>query len=306
MKKILVTGSHGFIGQNLIKALDSKEFEIFSLDKVDIKRHKKVKKHFNIDLSEKFDFAIFNDVEFDYIVHLAAQTSVPKSIENPILDASTNILGTLQILKIAINTKCKKFIYGQSGGAIYSTKGNISANELDKIDPESPYGISKFTAELYVENLCNRYGVKWLSLAFSNIYGDVLENRKGVIFEFAKSLINNSNCYLYGRDISRDFLYVEDAVSALISGIKLVENKRINISAGYPTKVSDVFNLVVSEIGGDYRLLNIVANRPGEIISSSLNNSLAKSELNWTPRISIEDGIKLALQNVSQLRKENT
>jgi UDP-glucose 4-epimerase len=241
-------------------------------------------------------------MRFDAIVHCAAQTDVRKSVEDPTLDLMSNGLGTLNLLEFAAQIGVANFVYINSGGAIYVNE-ELPLSEKSFIAPSSPYGISKFVGEEYVRILSAKFGFEWSSLALSNVYGDVVKNKKGVIYEFTNSLLRNKTPIIYGKEITRDFIYVDDVIRAIEKSLVASTQCRVNISSNLETSIYEIYDLVAGQLNSKIKP-EIKAPRFGEIMRSKLDNSLAREKLDWNPLVSVIDGVKISLANIDQLGED--
>ena len=142
--------------------------------------------------------------------------------------------------------------------------------------------------------LCEAAGIGWSSLALSNCYGPVAEHGKGVIFQFWKAINENRIPDIFGSEVTRDFVYIDDVVAAIQTAVSKPTMKRVNISSGTETSLIEVFNSMKSILKSDISP-NILAPGFGEIRRSSLSNAQAKQILEWEPKTSFQDGLKKAL-----------
>jgi UDP-glucose 4-epimerase len=292
MKKIAVTGSAGFIGRKLIPQLRDLDIEVIELDLVNFSNSKS---YVNLDL-------LYSDVEDiivrlkpEVVIHLAAQTEVLKSFEDPENDFLINALGTLKLVRSAAQSGTQHFIYINSGGAIYSKDAKLPILEDSITKPESPYGISKMIGESYLEVLSEKHGMQWTSLALSNCYGSVSENKKGVIYEFWKAISSGLIPHINGEEVTRDFIHVNDVVKAIVLTVDHPLNCRINISSGVEVNLRDIYQVVAhsmdSKVSPELR-----PHIKGEVLRSALDNSRAYKLLGWRPEIKLVDGITLSLK----------
>ena len=298
--KILVTGGAGFIGSHLVEELLSNEHEILIFDNC------LTGKKENLEITGNFtfindDFGSENSLEEiekfdpDICFHLAAQSSVVVSVENPALDFEHNILQPIKLIQVLLKSNCKKLVFTSSGGTIYGEPTVIPTAEEDYADePESPYGVAKKRLNELIKIMLKNSSMKYSILNLSNVYGPRQDphGEAGVVSIFANKYLKNEEPTIYGDgEQTRDYIYVKDVVSALIKASKIEENHFLNIGTGIETSVNDLANSMKiqfkSEINPIYK-----PPREGELNRSVLNNTKAKKELNWKPEYSLDDGMK--------------
>jgi len=290
VQKVLITGSEGFIGKALARSLNSAGCDVITID-----NSGNSKSTYKIDIKDEKILEIFSKEKPDVVIHLAAQIDVMQSFKDPIGDLGINGIGTLNILQAAIASKVSHFIYINSGGAIYDPLSELPIVESAGIRPLSPYGISKFIGESYVRILCEENGIGWTSLGLSNCYGPISENKKGVIYKFVESFSKQEAPVIYGGDMTRDFIYIDDVVDAITKTLNKPTNRRVNISSGIETNILQLF-LTIRELLGS-KLEPIIAEaRFGEIQRNSLSNSLALEVLGWRPTTSLHEGLIKSLE----------
>lgn len=294
MKSILITGSDGFLGRATIKELATKNYKIFTVD-----LNEGGENHFRLDISNAdLVSSMMSSVRPNAVIHMAAQIDVVRSIEDPVSDAMVNILGTLNLLRSASSYGVENFCYIQSGGAIYGSNYNLPLLERSEVNPISPYGISKLAGELYVKNFFGETGMSWSSLALSNCYGPLESNHKGVIYNMALSLMAGESPQIFGPKVTRDFVFVSDVVDAIVLSLETPTNCRVNISTGTETSLYDLYKLISSEM--KIKKDPIISEaQPGQVLRSSLDNSLAKIKLGWSPQISLPEGLKQTLFGIN-------
>ena len=289
-KRILVTGSHGFIGRALCERIrrDRPDFELFTLDRTGSGQN-----HSEVDINSEKVGSVFESIQPDIVVHLAGNVSVKFSLENPIVDFQINAMGTLTIITNAIKTNCRNFLYVTSGGAIYDPNSSLPLSEQSPERPLSPYGLSKLIGEQYLRILA-REKMNWTSLALSNCYGRVTEQKTGMIYSFWKSLSSGITPIVYGRTVSRDFIFIDDVVDALMIAIENPINQRVHISSGKSTAILDVLSRMQRILGTNVNP-NIQDKVPGTLETSCLSNSLAFEMWGWKPKIDLGRGLILSL-----------
>jgi UDP-glucose 4-epimerase len=288
--KILITGSEGFIGKALARSLNAAGYDVITVD-----NSGNSKSTYKSDIKDEKILEIFSKEKPDVVIHLAAQIDVMQSFKDPIGDLGINGIGTLNILQAAIASKVSHFIYINSGGAIYDPLSELPIAESAGIRPLSPYGISKFIGESYVRILCEENGIGWTSLGLSNCYGPISENKKGVIYKFVEVLSRQEAPVIYGEDMTRDFIYIDDVVDAIIKTLSKPANCRVNISSGIETNILQLF-LQIRELLGSTLEPIIAEARFGEIQRNSLSNSLALDVLGWSPTTPLDEGLIKSLE----------
>ncbi len=300
--KILVTGGIGFIGTHLITKLLNEGHEVTCIDHMwmpwnpkDAQEELLSKfgiinsryKVLRIDITKQhYVRRVFKDTKPDMVYHLAAQTNVRTSIKDVRLDAQENIIGTINILNACVTNKVKKVIFTSSGGTVYKNDGNIFKNENDALDPESPYGLSKMTCEQYLKLYKNLKQLDYCTLRLSNVYGPGQDpkNECGVIAIFLQAMKDNQILKVFGDGMqSRDYVYIDDVISALIKAQEL--SGTFNVATGITTSVNDLLQML------NCQMFKHVKEVPGEIRHNSLDPSLLKSH-GWEPMTDIFEGIQ--------------
>ena len=298
--KILVTGGAGFIGSHLVEELLSNENEILIFDNC------LTGKKENLDIKGNFkfindDFGSENSLEEierfnpDICFHLAAQSSVVVSVENPALDFEHNILQPIKLIQVLLKSNCKKFVFTSSGGTIFGEPTMIPTAEEDYADePESPYGVAKKRLNELIKIMTKSLNLKYSILNLSNVYGPSQDpyGEAGVVSIFAKKYLNNEEPTVYGDgEQTRDYIYVKDVVSALIKASLIEENHFLNIGTGVETSVNDLVNSMKIQFNSQINPIYKPA-REGELKRSVLNNTKAKEDLDWKPEYSLDRGMK--------------
>lgn len=294
---ILVTGGAGFIGSNICDEYRSLGHEVFVIDNLSNSKDNYINddvKFFKRDIYTDDLEYIFRDNNIDIINHHAAQINLRDSITKPVNDLRINVEGTLNLLQLAVKYKVKKFIFASSGGAIYGEQEYFPADENHKINPISPYGISKATIEKYLNFYNSFFGLNYVVLRYSNAFGERqgTSGEGGVISVFIKNILNDNISYINGNGTNtRDYIYVKDIVSANVKALDLKKSGAFNISSGIETSLNDLADLIRSIVNPEYTFKNSKGIK-GEQKRSCLDNAKAAKFLGWTPEFSLKQGIE--------------
>lgn len=300
--KVLVTGGAGFIGLHVVKLLLEKGYSVAVVDKILPDTKNKNVRWYKLDIRDKSLSEIFKKEKPDFVVHLAAQTSVEESIKDPIEDLNVNVLGSLKVLDNCKSQGVKKVVF-TSTSAVYGEhpRSELPLNESHPTTPLSPYGASKLAAELLFLQFHKNFGLDCAVLRISNVYGPGEKKESGaVIPTFLRKLQAGKQTVIFGDGTqTRDFIFVEDVVKAILNAVefeKEIESKVFNISSGKETSINELHNLIAKILGLPNTKPKYERERKGEIKKIFLDNSLAKKELNWRPLISLENGIKRTIE----------
>jgi len=294
--KVLVTGGAGFIGSHIVDQLIAAEHQVTVVDDLSAGSLSHVNKQAEfVELSildEKL-LKLFERQQFDAVLHLAAQTIVASSLQHPDVDARMNVLGTLKVLEGCRHTRVDRIVFASSA-AVY---GNVSvlpvAEDADR-QPTSFYGLSKLTAERYIQMYHDLYGLHYFILRYANVYGERQGDRGegGVVSIFARGMSEGVPLTIYGDgEQTRDFVFVDDVAAANIAALTSSNTELIlNISTRTETSVNRM-SALLKEISGYQGHIEYGPARSGDILRSMLSNSQACASLDWMPRISLQEGL---------------
>ena len=298
-KKALVTGGAGFIGSHLAETLHQNNVEVLVVDNLLTGKKENL-------LSLDLENTIYGDVgseeslEFiknfnpDVCFHLAAQSSVVISVEDPLLDFEHNLLQPVQLIKTLLETDCKKFIFTSSGGTIFGEPEVIPTSEDDYAgEPASPYGLAKKKLNELIEVMLQNETMSYSILNLSNVYGPRQDphGEAGVMSIFTGKLMNNETPTIYGDGKqTRDYVYVLDVVDALIKSAETDDNLFLNIGTGVETSVNELVSILSQKISWDGEP-EYAPKREGELLRSVLNNERAKSQIGWEPKYTLDTGL---------------
>lgn len=301
--KILETGGVGFIGSHTTEALRQAGHCVSIVDNLttgninNVNMGNGISFH-NVDIRSSDMTDVFEKERPDMIVHFAAQRSVPKSVENPSLDADVNILGLINILNLAVKYKVDRIIFTSSGGAIYGDTDILPTPEDHLPKMISPYAISKYVGEKYVEYYSSQYGLNYTTLRLANVYGpkQTAIGESGVIPIYVENILNGRESYLYTypdmpNGVTRDYVYVEDVAKSVIKALNEEGNDIYNIGTGKETFTKDVY-LTLKEVSKTDIPLQTLSQRNGDVKRSVLEVSKAKEFLGWEAQVKFEEGIR--------------
>jgi len=295
-KKVLVTGGAGFIGYHLCNKLSQLTDDLSIYDNLSSGKMENVKDN----PKAKFVKGDILDVKqlcsqekADLIYHLAAQVVVPYSMENPLIDFETNAKGTLCVLEKARKDDAK--LVFASSAAVYGNPTQLPTSEDYGFHAFSCYGLSKVVGEEYCQMYREQYGLDIVVTRFANVYG---LRCHGVIHDFLEKLAKNPNkLEIIGTgQQSRDLVHVSDVVELLVKvgSLESANGQTYNVGLGKTTKIIDLAKLMLQILNlQDKTVVTTTGvSWQGDINVIWFNNSKAKKELNWNPKVSLEDSIK--------------
>jgi nucleoside-diphosphate-sugar epimerase len=298
--RYLVTGGAGFIGSNTVDELVRRGHSVVVLDDLSSGKEDNL-----VEIRNKITFikGSITDIEVvrkamfeaEYVLHLAARTSVPRSVKDPIETNKINIDGTLNVLVAAKELKVKRVVFAASSSA-YGETPTLPKVETMQPQPISPYGVTKFVGELYGQTFGRCYGLENVSLRYFNIFGprqDPSSPYSGVLAKFCSAFLEDTQPVVFGDgEQTRDFTYVENAVQANLLACEApnVSGKVFNVGVG--GRVS--LNAVLRELGKiTSKTLEAKYDPPrdGDIRDSQADISQAKEFLGYAPQVTFEDGL---------------
>lgn len=294
LKKVLITGGAGFIGSHIADKLSENNYSIVVLDNLSSGKEDNLQNYGNLKFYqvnvEKDDLEeIFENEKPDFVIHLAAQTSVNYSISNAYFDADMNIMATIRLLEVCKQYSVKKLI-AASSAAVYGDPKYLPVDENHPTEPMSPYGLSKLTMEKYIQ----LSGVPYIIFRFSNAYGPRQKSSKesGVVAIFDKLMKEKAPINIYGDGTQiRDFIYVEDIAKICVKALESdVQNKIINFSTNSGVTINELFT-EMSKIYGYKKLPNYFPERAGDIKDSILSNKKACSKFGCVKFTELSTGL---------------
>lgn len=299
--RYLVTGGAGFIGSNLVDELVRRGHNVVVLDDLSTGKEANL-----AGVRNKIDFRAgsITDLEtvqstcrgVDYVIHLAARTSVPKSVVDPLETNRVNIDGTLNVLVAARDAKVRRFVYAASSSA-YGETPTLPKIETMPAEPISPYGITKYVGELYAQVFGRVYGLENASVRYFNVFGprqDPTSQYSGVLSRFMLAVIRGEPPLVYGDgEQSRDFTYIDNVVDETLRACEAggASGMIFNGGTGARITLNEVLKLL-EKITGRKIQAKYEPPRAGDIRDSQADISLARKVLGYEPRVLFEEGLR--------------
>lgn len=297
MVTILVTGGAGFIGSHVVDACIAAGFAVAIVDDFSSGArenvHPAARLH-EIDLRSDGLAAVFEAEKPTYVIHLAAQIDVRRSVAEPLFDADVNILGGLRLLELCVKHDVKKFVFASTGGAIYGAQDKLPAAEDAVPRPECHYATSKLAFEHYVSLYRRLYDLSYTILRFPNVYGprQRADGEAGVCSILAGLMLEGKTPTLYGHGTPlRDFVFVKDIARAALLALDKGDGETVNLGSGRGISVRELFDTLQAALGfeGEPHLADL---RPGEVQDNYITGERAAAVLGWTPEVGLAAGLQ--------------
>jgi len=280
-KRIIVTGSDGFVGSHLVARLRQEKAEVISVDITggdDVTDWEQVKDYKDIDV----------------ICHLAAKTYVPAVVEGPREAYLVNLIGTLNMLEVGRRNKIKNFVFASS--YVYGHPEYIPVNEEHPINPINPYSRSKALGEQLCRAYYQDYGLRCMVIRAFNIYGEGQSDN--FLIPFILKQIPSGKIELKDPEPRRDFLYIKDAVEAYVRAIEYSGSgfEIFNIGSGVSYSVNEIVTRTIALSGEKVPVRYFHQRRQNEVLNTVADITKAKEKLGWKPSVSIEEGLSNIIQ----------
>ena len=299
--RYLVTGGAGFIGSNIVDELVRRGQQVVVLDDLSSGKESNlasVRAKIELRTGSITDMGALQSAcqGVDYVVHLAARTSVPKSVKDPIDSNHINIDGTLNVLVAARDAKVKRFVFAASSAA-YGETPALPKKESMQPEPISPYGVTKYVGELYAQVFGRVYGLENACLRYFNVFGprqDPTSQYSGVLSRFMLATIQGERPVVYGDgEQTRDFTYIANVVDETLRACEAREasGKVFNGGTGARVTLNEVLKLL-GKITGKQIQAQYDPPREGDIRDSQADISLARRLLGYEPLVPFEEGLK--------------
>ena len=306
--KVLIFGGGGFIGSAVADRLlaEGHSLRIFERPRVQPYR----------------DFTDMEDVEWvagdissmhdvsdaiqgvDAVLHMVSTTLPKSSNDDPIFDVQSNVVGSLHILNAMVTHCVPSIVFISSGGTVYGNPLYLPVDENHPTNPVVSYGITKLAIEKYLQVYERLYGIKAITLRVANPYGERqrLETAQGAVGVFLHHAIKGVPIEIWGDgSVTRDYIHVSDVAEAFSSALDYSGEQRLfNVSSGIGTSLNDLITEIEDVLGQSIER-HYLPGRPFDVPANVLCNELARSELKWTPRVSMKKGIN---QTAEWMRRE--
>jgi len=294
--KVLVTGGAGFIGSHIVGAYVEAGHEVVVVDDLSTGHAENVHPDARLeclDVASSEAAALVASERPDVINHHAAQMNVRFSVENPVFDARVNVLGLVNVVEAARKAGTRRVIFASSGGTVYGEPQSLPCTEDEPTHPVCPYGVGKLAGEHYLFYYQRVHGLAYTALRYANVYGPRQDphGEAGVVAIFCTRLLEGCDVTIFGDGLqTRDYVFVGDVVRANLAALEADVAGPVNIGTGLETSVVALYERIKALIGGDGGAKHAPA-RPGEVLRSVLDVSLAKSALGWQPRARLDEGL---------------
>jgi UDP-glucose 4-epimerase len=304
MRKALVTGGAGFIGSHVADTFIANGWEVTIVDDLSSGKRENIpekSKFHEIGVNSTEFTSLASTGNFDVVAHLAGQIDVRKSVADPVADANTNILGTLNLMEALRRSGARtRVVFTSTGGVLYGDFNTPPNFETFPKDPESPYAIAKLSVEYYLAYYSRVHNREYAAVRFGNVYGPRQDphGEAGVVAIFCGRILNNRPLTVFGDGLqTRDYVYVGDVARAVwLAATKplppkgRLDARGFNIGTGKGTSVIEVASLLQATAGSDMPV-EFAPHRPGEQQESFVNADKARELLSWAPEVTLAEGL---------------
>ena len=308
--RVLVTGGAGFIGSHVVDELISRGHEPFVVDNLETGSRENLPADVPLHVVDIRDedalTRVFDDVRPQWVCHQAAQMSVSRSVREPLFDAEVNVLGLLRVFDLSVRCGAQKVVFASSGGVLY---GDVfePADESHPSAPISPYGISKWVGEQYLNFYTREHGLNGVALRYANVYGPRQNphGEAGVVAIFSQKMLACQQATIFGDGtLIRDYVYVGDVARANVLAFEtdsLEGFTALNIGTGLGTDVNTLATQVQVHSEESRKRAGLTDSVPaavhgspraGDLRSSLVSARKAGDLLGWEPTVSVTDGLR--------------
>ncbi|MGH7904305.1 MAG: NAD-dependent epimerase/dehydratase family protein [Candidatus Dormibacteraceae bacterium] len=303
--RILVTGGAGFIGIHAVRALVRTGHQVLVVDDGRHACGQGLPAEVELvpeDLSTPAAGDAIARFRPQRIVHLAAQGGISRSLRDPAGDALANVVATVALLKAAVDAGSERLVFASSGGAVYGQAERLPTPESAAANPLSPYGAAKLACEGYLGMFQRTFGLASVALRFGNVYGPHQDGsgEAGVIAINSARLIEGDRPRIRGAGTqTRDFVYVEDVVDAVLRALESDLTGVVNVGSGMATSILDVAARLSRLTGQPFAPVHVPMGG-GEVRDACLDVRRAADELGWTARTGLDEGLAVTLASFRQ------
>ncbi|MHB1575657.1 MAG: NAD-dependent epimerase/dehydratase family protein [Candidatus Dormibacteria bacterium] len=300
--RVLVTGGAGFIGTHTVRLLLQARSRVMVIDDLRHPCGEPVPKEVELvvaDMASPQAIAAMVKFRPEAVIHLAAQGGVSRSLRDPASDALNNVVGTVAVLRGAVDAGRPSIVFASSGGAIYGRARRLPSREGDHAQPLAPYGAAKLAGEGYLGMFHRTFGLHFTAMRYGNVYGPYQDGtgEAGMVAISCQRLLDGLPPRVTGDGAqTRDFVFVEDVARANLLAIARPLNGPVNIGTGRGTSINDIAKTLI-RLAGHTGESEPVPARPGEVRANFLNPGRASSKLGWAAEVGIEDGLRQTLDS---------
>lgn len=307
---LLITGAAGFLGSNLANYLVREGHMVRGLDDLSTGNPEALSSEVLFTRGDVNDrpklWTLLQDV--DCVYHLAARVSVPESVLYPREYNAVNVGGTVSLMEAMRDVGVRRVVF-ISSGAVYGDQGEQPLHEAATPNPRSPYAVSKLAAEYYVRTIGDLWNIETVILRVFNAYGpgqNLPASHAPVIPNYLRQALRGSTLVIHGEgDQTRDYVYVDDVVSAMISAATApgINQQIINVGSGKETSIRDIVRLIMNVTGVNLEAIMNPKTDPG-VSRMRADVHLAREKLGYQPRFSLEEGLRLTLKRDVRFNKD--
>jgi UDP-glucose 4-epimerase len=295
--KVMVTGGAGFIGSHIVDAYVDAGHDVVIVDDLSTGKRENVNPHAKLYVADIRDEQAMDQI-FDQerpaaISHQAAKANVRESMDEPLLYADVNVLGSLVLLELAREYGIKKIVYASTGGAVYGEPEYLPVDENHPINPLDPYGASKHHVEHYLDIYQLHYDLAYTILRYPNVYGPRQDphGEAGVVAIWTAQMLMGEQPIINGSgEQQRDFVYVGDIAHANLMALTDGDGQILNLGSGIGTSINEVFQLLRDISGCDCEEVHGPA-KVGEVSRTYLEADKAQQVLGWEPHVPLRKGL---------------
>jgi UDP-glucose 4-epimerase len=293
---VLLTGGAGFIGSHIADHLLAAGHQVFVIDNLTSGRRSNVPdgaQFVEMDIRSDEVAKLWAEHNFDTMIHFAAQINVRSSVEDPKNDCDNNLMGILNLLEAGHRHGLKRVVFAGSGGAAFDDNVPFPTPETQPGMPMSQYGVAKIASEHYLRVYRAAYGIEFTVMRIGNAYGPRQNphGEAGVIAIFAQKLLAGETPAIYGTGLqTRDYVFCKDLARLAVIALDNMNDRIYHAGTGVETNVVQLFEAIRDAVGTDIEV-DFQPAKAGEVMRSCLDSSRAKEELNWSPQVSLQEGI---------------